>query len=236
MRILTVENLNVVFDGHNILRDLSFDLDKGENLAIIGPNGSGKTVLLRALLGMIPFEGVVRWLPKIRLGYVPQKIEADKHLPLNLKNLLYAKASVLGIRRPEVNAAAEEVGLSKNAAETPIGHLSGGQFQRALIAFALLGDPDALLFDEPTASIDQLGEQQIYELIHELQDRRGITVLLVSHDLSFVSRYSTKVLCINREKLCFGPPEETLTPSVLGKLYGEHHKYYHHLHHQHEHG
>jgi zinc transport system ATP-binding protein len=230
-KILTVKNLNVSFDEQNVLSNLNFELDKGENLAVIGPNGSGKTVLLRALLKTIPYEGEIEWAPNIHLGYVPQKIQADRHLPVNLKNLLAAKANILRLQKSEIKVVAEATRLTEKIRATPIGHLSGGQFQLALIAFALLGKPDVLLLDEPTASIDQPGEEQIYELIHELQDKYDITAIVVSHDLHFVNHYATKVLCLNKTGLCFGPPEEALTPEVLRKLYGERHKYYHHAHH-----
>ncbi len=234
-KILTVKDLSVSFGEQNVLANLNFDLDKGENLAVIGPNGAGKTVLLRALLNMIPYNGEISWETGIRLGYVPQKIEADRHLPINLKNLLAAKASVLGLPKSDIKTVVEATKLTEKIMTTPIGHLSGGQFQLALIAFALLGRPDVILLDEPTASIDQLGEEQVYELIHELQDKYGITVMLVTHDLHFVNHYATKVLCINKAGLCYGTPEEALTPEILHKLYGEQHKYYHHMHH-HEHG
>ena len=100
--------------------------------------------------------------------------------------------------------------------------------QRALIAFALLGKPNVILFDEPTASLDQLTEERIYELIHELQEKLHITAILVSHDLSVVYRYANKVLCLNKEAICFGTPQEALDPKVLEKLYTSPHKFYHH--------
>lgn len=230
--ILKVENLDVSFEKQSVLQDLSFELDKSENLAVIGPNGSGKTVLLRALLKTIPYEGRITWARGVRLGYVPQKIEADRHLPLNLMNLLEAKAGILGIKKTAGNLCdlCGEVGLTKEAVEAAIGHLSGGQFQRALVAFALLGEPNVLLLDEPTASIDLPGEEKIYELVHRLQDKYKMTVILVSHDLSFVYRYATKVLCLNKTSICFGAPEEALSPKTLEKLYGGPQKYFHHLH------
>ncbi len=230
--ILTVKNLTVTLDEQTILQDLSFELNRGENLAVIGPNGSGKTVLLRTLLGALPHIGEVRWAPSVRLGYVPQKVDADRHLPLNARNLLESKARVLSASQKDVESVIREVGLTRDTLKTPIGHLSGGQFQKSLIAFALLGNPEVVLFDEPTASLDQPKEEQIYELIHRLQDERGITVILVSHDLSLVYRYATKVLCLNKRNLCFGTPEEALTPEILEKLYGSPFKYYHHLHHE----
>jgi len=236
--VLRVSNLSVAFNELPVLENVSFELRKGDSLAIIGPNGSGKTVLLRSLLGTVPYEGEIKWVPEVSLGYVPQKIEADRHLPINLKNLLRAKAKILNIRKEKTEAAmnelAREVGLAKTSLETPIGHLSGGQFQRALIAFALLGRPNVMLLDEPTASIDLPGEEQIYELIHRLQDKYEMTVILVSHELSFVYRYATNVLCLNKQKICYGPPEEALTPKALEELYGPH-KYFHHFHHKDDH-
>lgn len=228
--ILSVKNLSVKFDGRAVIENLSFELNRGDNLAVIGPNGAGKTVLLKALLKTLPYEGKISWAPSVRLSYVPQKIEADRHLPINLKNLLQAKSKILGLANPKIKQVAEEVGLSPRDLETPIGHLSGGQFQRALIAFALLGEPNVILLDEPTVSVDWPGEERIYELIHRLQDEHDITVVLVSHDLSFVYRYATKVLCLNKSGLCFGAPEEALNPKTLEKLYGGPHKYFHHTH------
>jgi len=113
---------------------------------------------------------------------------------------------------------------------TPVGHLSGGQFQRGLIGFALLGKPNVLLLDEPTASVDEPGEEHIYELIHRLQDQHNLASIMVSHDLSFVFRYATKVLCLNRQRVCFGTPTEALSADVLEQLYGESVGFYQHDH------
>ena len=228
--ILTVSDLSVSFDAETVLRGLSFSLNEGDTLAIIGPNGAGKSVLIKALMSMVPHAGHITWLRDMKIGYVPQKIDADRHLPVNLANLLTAKAAVLHLTEADIQAIGETVGLDQKILETPIGHLSGGQFQRALIAFALLGKPDVLILDEPTASIDKPGEEQVYELIRRLQDKYRMTVILVSHDLSFVYRYATKVLCLNASgALCFGAPEEALTPDVLDRLYGST-KLYQHLH------
>lgn len=234
-RVLGVNDLTVSFDGQSIIRGLSFDLAAGESLAIIGPNGAGKSVLLRALLGLIPFTGTIAWAPDARIGYVPQKIEADRRLPISLHDLLRAKARILGIAESDAHQMIRAVAPALGVLDTPVGHLSGGQFQKALIALALLGNPTVLLFDEPTASLDEPSERHAYELIHELQDDRKITTVLVSHDLSMVNRYATRVLCLNREGVCFGTPEEALTPETLTALYGAPHKYYHHLHDGHGH-
>ena len=230
MEILSIKDLTVEFDHQPVIQDLSLEVSKGENLAIIGPNGSGKTVLLKTLLGMIPYQGKILWAPGVKIGYVPQRIDADRYLPINFLDLLKAKAEITGLHTKDIRAVLDVVEINKKILTTPVGHLSGGQFQKALIAFALLGNPNLILFDEPTASLDQLSEERIYELVSELQKKEDITVVLVSHDLSVVSQYATKVLCLNKEKICFGTPEMTLKPEILDELYGRHQKYYHHQH------
>jgi zinc transport system ATP-binding protein len=228
--ILKVKNLTVKFGENVIVDDLNFDVQKGESLAVIGPNGSGKTVLLRALIGFIPHEGTVQWAKQARIGYVPQKVDLDRKIPMNVANLLHAKAALHNIKNSEVSAIVKTVKLAPRILTEPIGHLSSGQLQRALVAFALLGHPNVILFDEPTASMDQPGEEQTYELIHRLQDDFDVTPIIVSHDLSFVYKYATTVLCLNKQGLCFGEPRAVLTPGVLEKLYGAPGGFYHHLH------
>ena len=232
-KVLTVSGLSVSFDDEPVLQNIDFSVETGEDLAVIGPNGAGKSVFLKCLLGMVPYKGRIEWAPRTRIGYVPQKIDADRHLPVNVKNLLNAKAAVMHLGKNDVDEIVKKVALDEKILTTPVGHLSGGQFQRALIAFALLGKPNVLILDEPTASIDKPGEEQIYDLVHRLQDEYGMTIILVSHDLSFVFRYATKVLCLNHKNVCFGTPEEALTPAVLDSLYGPH-KYVHHIYHQDE--
>jgi zinc transport system ATP-binding protein len=231
--ILTIAKLNVALEAQEIIRDLDLTLEKGESLAVIGPNGSGKTVLLRSLLGLVPYTGTITWGKGAKLAYVPQKIEADRHLPITAMNLLVAKARVLHLPAAEIGATVGAVGLTPQALATPVGHLSGGQSQRALMAFALLGRPNVLLLDEPTASIDQPGEEQIYDLVHRLQAQYGITVILVSHDLSVIYRDATRVLCLSRTNPCYGRPQEVLTPETLNALYGGPRQYFRHTHDDH---
>jgi zinc transport system ATP-binding protein len=142
---------------------------------------------------------------------------------------LAAKIRVLRLAGQEMDQVSSELSLSPEFLGAGIGILSGGQFQKVLIAFALLGHPNVLLFDEPTASLDELTEERIYELVHQLQSQRGITLILVSHDLSVVYRYATRVLCLSKGMICMGPPKEIMTPKTLEELYGAPPKYYRHI-------
>jgi zinc transport system ATP-binding protein len=128
----------------------------------------------------------------------------------------------------ELRRALDLVNLTHEVVRRPIGTLSGGQFQRLLLAFAFLGRPRVLLFDEPTAGIDEPGEEQLYERIHRLKQQEGFTLLLISHELSLVYRYATRVLCLGRDGSCIGPPTEVLTPDRLAVLYGTPMKYHVH--------
>jgi len=229
-RLLTVTHLNVGFENREVIHDLSFEVQEGDCVAIIGPNGAGKTVLLKALLKLVPYRGEIRWSPEARLGYVPQKVAADRQLPLSAKDLLTAKARFLNLPATELREVSAELSLTNELLGTSIGALSGGQFQKVLIAFALLGRPNVLLFDEPTASLDELTEERIYELLHSLQKDRGMTILLVSHDLSIVFRNANMVLCLSKGKTCMGPPKEILTPAMLQELYASPPQYYQHVH------
>ncbi|MBI2609675.1 metal ABC transporter ATP-binding protein [Candidatus Giovannonibacteria bacterium] len=231
MPILEVKNLSVEIAGSKLLDEISFSVEKGDAVAVVGPNGAGKTTLFRALIGALPYKGEINFLKGIRIGYVPQKIDLERDLPITIEEFFRLK-SARGekISDDEINKALFEVHLTKDYAKKGISALSSGEFQRTLIAWAILGHPNLLLFDEPTASIDIAGQETIYELLHELQDKHELTLILISHDLSVVYRYTNKVLCINKKQICYGAPQDVLTPSELNKLYGGERTYYHHLH------
>ena len=253
--ILKVKNLNVKLDREEIIKDLSFEVKKGDVLTILGPNGAGKTVLLKTLLGILPYQGEIVWEKGIKIGYVPQRLPFIKDIPMSvgdffelketsekkiipirdsIKNYLENLLSLFNKERKvskEVKEILNLVGPGKMFLDKKIGELSSGQFQRILIAWALIRNPDVLLFDEPTTGIDISGEQTIYALLAELKEKRNLTILLVTHDLSVVYKFSNFVICLNKCPICQGVPREILTPEVLQKLYGEEVKFYgHHKH------
>jgi zinc transport system ATP-binding protein len=218
--ILDVRHLSVHFGRRLVLRDLSFTVERGTSLAILGPNGAGKTVLFRSLVGATPYDGTVRWAAGTRIGYVPQKLDLERDIPITGVDFLTARIALARGKRTDVSRVLALVGIPPEVANQPIGVFSGGQFQRLLLAFALVGDPNALLLDEPTAGVDEPGQEQINELVSILQRDHALTVLFISHELTVVSRYATNVLCLSRGVACFGPPRTVLTRDLLRDMYG----------------
>ena len=228
-KILSVKNVNITLGDIKIIEDLSFEVNEGEFITIVGPNGSGKTTLFRALIDTLPYEGEINWVENVVVGYVPQKLDIERNVPLSLRDFLESKPGKS--KKNGIEYYLNLVHLQTTLLDKQIGSLSGGEFQRALVAFALMGKSNVLLFDEPTSSIDKPSEEQIYETLHRLQHEQSLTVITISHDLSILNRYSDQVLCINKRKICFGAPKEVLNPKTLTELYGtEHYKFFHHAH------
>ena len=224
--ILKVKNLSVMLDNQSIIENLSFDVKKGDVLTILGPNGAGKSVLLKTLLGLLPYKGEIEWAKGIKIGYVPQRLPFIKDIPLNIKDFFRLKTS----DEQEIKEILNSVGFMEEFLRNKIGDLSSGQFQRILIAWGLVGNPQALLFDEPMTGVDISAEETIYNFLAKLKEEKDLTIMLVTHDLSVVYKFSTNVICLNRQAICYGPPQEVMTPESLRKLYGGEVKYYQHKH------
>ena len=223
--LLEVENLSVTFDSQEILRNISFSVSQGEALALIGPNGAGKTTLFRALLGLIPSSGKVEWRKGVRIGYVPQRLSIGQATPGTVKEFFLLKTSQFWFPKKSfvehLDHELSLMGLGREILHRTMGELSAGQLQRVLISWAMLDHPDVLLFDEPTSGIGVGFAETVYNLMRRLQEERGTAILLISHDLNVVYRYAHKVLCLNKEPICYGSPREVLSPADLTRLYGE---------------
>lgn len=216
---LEVSHLTVGFDQTPILTDLNFSVARGDSLAVIGPNGSGKTVLFRALIGAIPYEGAIRWAAGSRFGYVPQKLDIERDLPITGRDLLRAKLTISRAPKEQVLHALKRLDLSQDVLSQAIGTMSGGQFQRLLVAFALIGQPNVLLLDEPAAGVDAPGQEALNKVLRRLQEEEKVTTLLISHDLSVVYQYASNVLCLARRRAYVGPPQTILTPERLSEIF-----------------
>jgi zinc transport system ATP-binding protein len=235
-KLLEVERVAVQYGDTLVLDGVSLDVFRGEFLGIIGPNGSGKTTLLRAMLGLLrPTSGEIRLfgqpLPIFRewhrLGYMPQKATFDAALPVTAAEVVASGLiPIRGFRRRigpdehrKVNESLALVGMEKQAGAR-IGALSMGQQQRVLIARALVSNPELLLLDEPTASIDADAQSSFYTLLRSFNRERGVTLVLVSHDIGVVAHEVNRVACLNRQLLFCGHPSDVLTQEALSTLYG----------------
>ncbi|MEK7520891.1 MAG: metal ABC transporter ATP-binding protein [Patescibacteria group bacterium] len=218
-KILEVKNLSVKIEETEVLNDISFGVEEGEIAAIIGPNGAGKTMLVKTLMGFLqPARGTFAWKKDVKIGYIPQKFVLEKTLPLSVGEFLRLRPDA---KAADVPAALRLVGLPPEISGRPVGALSGGQAQRVIVAWAIIGDPDVLIFDEPTESIDVAGQESIYNLLHDFHERRKMTIFFVSHDLNIVYRYAERVICLNDKRIVHdGAPQEVLDPRHLEAIYG----------------
>ncbi|WP_426032902.1 ATP-binding cassette domain-containing protein [Cypionkella sp. TWP1-2-1b2] len=217
MSLLAAQGITVRFGGEAVLSDVSLAIEAGEIVTILGPNGSGKSTLLRALLGILPLaSGVVTRVAGLRLGYVPQKLSIDRSMPMTVRRFLSLPLRVGDV---EATAALARVGLPGLEARQMVG-LSGGQFQRVLLARALLSAPQLLILDEPTQGLDQPGEAGFYRLIEEVRRETGAAILMVSHDLHVVMAASDRVICLNGHICCQGSPVVVSNAPEYRALFG----------------
>ncbi len=217
--LISAHNLAISLEGRTILRDVNFAIDEGEIVTVVGPNGSGKSTFMRALVGALaPARGTVTRQAGLRIGYVPQVLHIDRTLPLTVARFLS-----LPTRRSkaEIDAALRETGLPPEIAAHQVAALSGGQFQRVLLARALLGDPHLLVLDEPTKGLDQPGVAAFYLLVEQVRRRLGCAVLMVSHDLHVVMSASDRVICINGHICCEGAPVAVSKAPEYRALFGQ---------------
>jgi zinc transport system ATP-binding protein len=225
--ILEVKDLSVTLGGEKIINNLSFKVISGEILTLLGPNGSGKSILLKALLELMSYEGKIIWKQPAKISYLPQGFNQLrlKDFPMTVIDFFALKPA--RIKQQDITASLQLVGLDQKILNKSASNLSGGEFQRMMIAWSLVSNPQVLLFDEPTSGIDISGEETIYSLLRDIQQKKELTILLVTHDLNIVYKYSTHVLCLGRKGYtCFGSPKETLNTDRLHQLYGKEIKFY----------
>lgn len=235
--LIEAEELGVSYAGTPALKGVTLGIERGEIVTVVGPNGSGKSTLIRALLGILPAStGRVTRNPGLRIGYVPQSLAIDRSLPITVEGFLN-----LPVRHPatEAKAMLSRVGVT-GLQKRQMTELSGGQFQRVLLARALLGSPDILILDEPTQGLDQPGVAAFYRLVEEIRREMRCAILLVSHDLHVVMSATDRVICLNGHVCCEGAPDAVLAAPEYRALFGDGTGgalalYQHHHDHDHDH-
>lgn len=228
--ILKANNISFAYGENVILDHITFDLRKGDYVGIIGPNGGGKTTLLKIILGLLPptkgevelfGQPIAKASSRQRIGYVPQHLANDiRALPATVSEVV-ASGSLLRGQKLQV---AIKKGLKAagvlDLADRRIGELSGGERQRVLIARALAGDPALLILDEPTSAVDASGQEDFYAFLRKLH-KQGITIVMVSHDVDIVAHEVDTVLCLNKHLVCHGPAEHVMNQKTLARAYGK---------------
>jgi zinc transport system ATP-binding protein len=209
--------LGVRRGGRWIIKGVDLSVRRGEIVTLIGPNGGGKTTTAKALLGLIDADaGHVRRARNMKIGYVPQRFALDWSLPLSVERLM-----TLASPQPagRVQEALERVG-ARHLMGRQIQNLSGGEFQRVLLARAIVSMPDLLVLDEPVQGVDYTGEIALYELIRRLRHELGCGILMISHDLHIVMAETDSVVCVNGHVCCSGTPEHVIGDNEFKRLFG----------------
>lgn len=242
-----MEDVSFHYGDTPVLEHLTFQIEQGDYVGLLGPNGSGKTTALKILLGLIePQEGVVKLFgDDVRyfkdaswIGYVPQWIQhSGWNFPASVEEVVRsgrtAKIGVLHRFRKADHAAVERALKQADVADLRhklINELSGGQRQRVFIARALASQPKMLILDEPTVGVDIAAQEEFYALLRQLNDEHGITIVFVSHDIDVITHEAKTILCLNRELVCHVDSKNFISSGHLEKLYGEKGKYILHGH------
>lgn len=213
--ILKVSDLKVELQNQIILEHVNFKIKKGTTLAIVGPNGAGKTMLFKTLMNLVPYTGKIEWEEKVKIGYVPQDISV-KDIPISVREFLSYRDGA----NPEGALSAVKLD-DKSILNKSLGVLSGGQLRRVLIAWAIIDDPNVLLFDEPTVGVDVGSEESIFGMLNELKAKKNITMLLITHDIHLVKEYTDELLGLNKCTTYFGEAQRIAEPALQQRIYGE---------------
>ena len=235
--LIECDKLSVHLGQQRVLSNISLSVQPKEIVTILGPNGSGKTTLFKTLIGALqPSAGSLQKKPNLKIGYVPQQLYIDETLPMTVKRFMNLPG---GNSSTTIAGALADAGVS-GLDKQQIINLSGGQFQRVLLARALLGKPDLLLLDEPTQGLDHRGSADFYRQIASVREKLGCAVLMISHELHVVMRQTDRVVCLNGHICCQGKPETVSDSPEYHALFGldregEAALYLHRGHHRHTH-
>jgi zinc transport system ATP-binding protein len=217
--LVKVTKVGLVVGKTEILSDINLVVKKGSVVTIIGPNGAGKSTLLKIILGLVkPTSGEALIQQGTTIGYMPQKLHLDQSLPITVEYFLKMTTQVIKLSVEEVLESVGGVRLRKRSMH----ELSGGEFQRILLARALMSLPDLLVLDEPVQGVDINGQRALYELLSQIRSRWGCAMVIVSHDMHMVFSASDQVVCLNKHVCCQGRPEAIIQHPEYTSLFGTH--------------
>ncbi len=230
--LIDAQHITVIRQGRTVLDDVSLDVQADTTVTLIGPNGAGKSTLVKVILGLIqPDSGHIQRQPGMRIGYVPQQLMIEPTLPLTVHRFVALGQPTDKKQMLQVMAETD----TEKLLNRPVQRISGGEFQRVMLARALLRNPHLLILDEPAQAVDVTGQADLYGLIHQVRKRRGCGVLMVSHDLHLVMATTDWVICLNRHICCAGYPENIRDHEAYQALFGtlktDHLALYQHRHH-----
>lgn len=239
--IISAENISHRYNNRVVLDHVSLEVKKGDFITIIGPNGAGKSTLLKCLMGLItPDQGEVKRKADTRIGYIPQRMAINPSLPITVSRFIgLNKSSASGT--PPLD---DDLGIN-DLADKMIHNLSGGEWQRVLLARALQDNPEAIILDEPAQNLDISGQLQFYKTLDAIHQNRGIAILMVSHDLHMVMASTQQVVCLYHHICCSGAPQTVARDPEFAHLFGQdmatmmaiyQHQHDHDHHHDHHHG
>ena len=215
--LLKVENVGVSINDKSLVKGVSFEVKQSEIVTLIGPNGSGKSTTAKIALGIYKKIDVKVKIYTDKIGYVPQKISIDWTLPIRVLDFM---SSTEDLTQDQINTALNLTGV-KNLKDKSLSNLSGGEFQRVLIARAISKQPELLVLDEPVQGVDFKGEIALYKLIKKISEKMKCGILLISHDLHVVMAATDYVICLNGHVCCSGTPQKIIKDIKYKELFGD---------------
>ncbi len=229
MQIIKIDNLTLKYQNHEVLRNISFNIEQGDYVALAGPNGAGKTTLIKALLGLIEIDSGVVQINSKKIGYLQQKVSlTDSKFPANVTEIIKS-GLIINKKFPKLYSSADSMKVNdiimrlgiSDLKNKLIGNLSGGELQKVLLARALISEPEILFLDEPTTALDPVSRDGFYTLVTDLNEKYNITVLLISHDIGSVGKYAKKLLYIDRKIVFYGTFKELCESSDMTEYFGD---------------
>ena len=216
--LISAKNISVIKSGKNILNDVSIDINKNDFITIIGPNGAGKSMLLKCLMGFYkPNIGDIKTKPNLKFGYMPQNLDVIKTIPMKAKLFITIKKKFDKISLKKVISETQ----IENILDKQLSFLSGGEMQRVLLARSLLNNPELLILDEPAQNLDVSGQTLFYKLLQKIYSKRGLSILMVSHDLHLVMVSTKQVICLSNHICCSGKPQQITNDPKFLSMFGK---------------